>query len=143
MSDQGRVRRTILTLLSCLAVAMSGGCSDDAPLTEIRAVHKACRELRSLAEPYALNAETPPFALVRPTNSPQQWREDGESLVQAAKPLADIGGTRLRDRADRWVIFGEYLIETGMDPNAYDTDAVAERLYPADGGCSDAIEEAV
>lgn len=56
---------------------------------------------------------------------------------QAVRPLA------LPESGERWVALAEYLIETSRDPEEDDIDAASRLLYPAEGICSDAVEEAV
>lgn len=140
-----QVRRTSLTLLSCVAAAAMSACTGQA--TELETARKACRELSALAEPYSMQSETAPFDLLRPTNPPRQWREDAEAMKEAAEPLLDFDGTevshsRLPEFGRRWVALAEYLTRSSRDPERYDIDVASGLLYPAEGICSDAIEEA-
>lgn len=134
------MRRTILLVLTCAAVAVTAGCSDGPP-SRHEVVQQTCQRLRLLAEPYSVRAPEPPFGLLRPTDPAREWRQDGEAMEQAATRLE---GLDLRvDLAGRWAALGRYLIATSRHPETYDTAAVEAELYPADGGCSDAVEETV
>lgn len=131
----------MLTLLAGASVVVSVGCTGS-PSTELETARKACRELSALAEPYARQAAIPPFDLLAPTTAPEQWRKDAQALTEAAAPLKEFGGTRLPEFGQRWDAFAQYLVRTSRTPDRYDVDAAARLLYPAQGICSDAIEEA-
>lgn len=138
-------RRTILVLLSCVAMATSSGCTRQA--SEYETATKACRAFEALVRPYSVQSTSDASQLLRPATSPEQWREDANEMKDVAGPLLAFEGEefdvqRLAEFGQRMVMLADYLITTSESPDEYDTDVAAGLVYPAEGICSDAIEEA-